>query len=242
MKISCLIIDDEALARKGLQAYVQEIDFLELKGLCKNAIQANTILKTESIDLVFLDIEMPLISGMDFLKSLQNPPKVIFTTAYTEYAVESFEYDVVDYLVKPISMERFLQACNKAFSVIVGNQENKDNTAEREMDEEYLFVKIDKELVRIKYRDILFIEGMQNYIKIHTESKMYTAHLPLKNAFEMMPKTKFFQVHKSYIVALDKVQIISGNMLVISTHKIPIGRTKKDEVLKLLTKNKLLRK
>ncbi|UJH69191.1 LytTR family DNA-binding domain-containing protein [Allomuricauda sp. SCSIO 65647] len=242
MKINCLIIDDEALARKGLQEYVSALDFLELKGLCKNAIQANTLLKAEDIHLIFLDIEMPLISGMDFLKSLQNPPKVIFTTAYTEYAVESFEYDVVDYLVKPISMERFLQACNKAHKVILGDQKEGIADTKPADEDDFLFVRIDKELVKIKFDDILFVEGMQNYVKIFTKEQTYIAHLPLKNVMECLPKESFFQVHKSFISSLDKVEVISGNQLIIQNHKIPIGRTKKEAVLALLTKNRLLKK
>ena len=236
------MIDDEALARKGLQEYVEAIDFLELKGVCKNAIQANALLKTEQIDLIFLDIEMPLISGMDFLKSLQNPPKVIFTTAYTEYAVESFEYDVVDYLVKPISMERFLQACNKAHGILVGNRKEDLLEEKFSKEDEYLFVRVDKELVKIGLDDILFVEGMQNYVKIITEKKTHIVHLPLKSVLESLPSNLFYQVHKSYIVALDKVQVISGNQLVVGNHKIPIGRTKKEEVIKRLTKNRMLKK
>nr|WP_299342934.1 response regulator transcription factor [Allomuricauda sp.] len=240
MKINCLIIDDEALARKGLQDYVEVIDFLELKGLCKNAMQANTLLKSENIDLIFLDIEMPLISGMDFLKSLQNPPKVIFTTAYTEYAVESFEFDVVDYLVKPISMERFMKACNKAYKIMASSQE----VPQRQKDSEtlyHLFVKVDKELVKIDFDQILFVEGMQNYVKIHTNDRAHIVHLPLKNVLESLPD-QFHQVHKSFVVALDKVQVITGNQLVIGNHKIPIGRTKKEQVISILTMNKLLKK
>ena len=244
MKINCIIVDDESIARKGLKKYVDAIYFLDLKGTCINAMQANSLLKTEKIDLVFLDIEMPLITGLDFLKSLSNPPKVIFTTAYSEYAIDSFQFDVIDYLVKPISPERFLQACNKAYKVFEVNTSQTTNSIfEKEQDEEHLFVKVNKELIKIKHDDILFIEGMQNYIKIYTGSTHYYMVLvPLKNVFSMLPEMLFYQVHKSYIVALNKVQAISGNQLIISENKIPISRNKKEEVLKLLTNNKILKK
>lgn len=243
MKIKCIIVDDEALARKGLKKYIEAIDFLELKGECINAIQANTLVKTEPIDLIFLDIEMPLISGMEFLKSLSNPPKVIFTTAYSEYAIESFKFDVIDYLLKPISLERFLQACNKAYKIIIANKMETPTPLKQEKESDnFLFVKVDKELIKIKFDDILFIEGMQNYINIHTTSKNFMVLVPLKNVFNLMPSNKFYQVHKSYVVSLNKVQAISGNQLIISDQKIPISRNKKDEIIALLTRNKILKK
>ncbi|MBC3758172.1 response regulator transcription factor [Hyunsoonleella sp. SJ7] len=243
MKINCIIVDDESLARKGLKKYVEAIDFLDLKGLCINAMQANTLLKTETIDLVFLDIEMPLISGMDFLKSLSNPPKVIFTTAYSEYALESFAFDVIDYLVKPISFERFLQACNKAYKVFeTPKLEIPVTSKEKKEEQDYLFVKVDHELVKINHDDILFIEGMQNYIRIYTLTTNHVVLVPLKNVFTLLPDNRFYQVHKSYVIPLDKVQAISGNQIIISQHKIPVSRNKKNEVLDILTRNKILKK
>jgi DNA-binding LytR/AlgR family response regulator len=242
MKINCIIVDDEAIARRGLKSYINSIDFLELKGECINAMQANMLLKSENIDLIFLDIEMPLISGLDFLKSLSNPPKVIFTTAYSEYAIDSFEFDVIDYLVKPISPERFLLACNKAYKIFENNTVPVEKTVDEKQDQNYLFVRVDKELIKIKYDDILFIEGMQNYIKIYTDSSKHIVLVPLKNVFNLISQKNFYQVHKSYIVALSKVQAISGNQLIIRDHKIPISRNKKEEVVKLLTYNKILKK
>jgi len=241
MKINCIIVDDEAIARKGLKKYVEAIDFLDLRGEAINAIQANTLIKTESIDLIFLDIEMPFISGMDFLKSLTNPPKVIFTTAYSEYAIESFEFDVIDYLVKPISPERFLQACNKAYSTFETNNPKPIKTEDK-VEQDFLFVKVDKELMKIKFEDILFIEGMQNYINIHTHQGNYMVLVPLKNVFNLLPTNKFYQTHKSYVVSLHKVQAISGNQLIISNNKIPVSRQKKAEIVRLLTSNRILKK
>lgn len=244
MKISCIIVDDEAIARRGLKNYVEAIDFLDLKGTCINAMQANTLIKTERIDLLFLDIEMPLITGMDFLKSLSHPPKVIFTTAYSEYAIDSFEFDVIDYLIKPISPERFLQACNKAYTVFesASAKTSSESSVDQKEEQDYLFVKVDKELIKIKNEEILFVEGMQNYICIHTQSAKHIVLVPLKNVLNLLPQKQFYQVHKSYIVALNKVQAISGNQLIVSEHKIPISRNKKEEIVKLLTNNKILKK
>lgn len=240
MKINCIIVDDEALARRGLEEYTRNIDFLELKGVCKNAVQANMLLKSEQVDLIFLDIEMPLISGMDFLKSLNNPPKVIFTTAYSEYALESFAFDVVDYLVKPISFERFLQAVNKAYRLLEGNKVEVIKTAETK--EDFIFVKVEKDFVKIKYNEILFVQGMQNYVMIFTATNKQMVLVPLKSVLGMLPTDGFYQVHKSFIVSLEKVKAISGNQLVIGEHKVPISRNKKDEVVKLLMENKVLKK
>lgn len=243
MKINCIIVDDESIARKGLKKYVESIDFLSLKGTCMNAMQANSLLKMHEIDLIFLDIEMPLITGMDFLKSLANPPKVIFTTAYSEYAIDSFQFDVIDYLVKPISPERFLKACNKAYSIFESNiPQEAIISIKKTKEQDYLFVKVDKELIKIKFDEILYIEGMQNYIRIHTDSSNFMVLVPLKNVFNLLPVKHFYQIHKSYIVALNKVQAISGNQLIISNHKIPISRNKKEEIVKVLTENKILKK
>lgn len=243
MNISCVIVDDESLARKGLEKYVETIDFLELKGVCNNAMQANTLLVSEDIDLLFMDIEMPLISGMEFLKSLSNPPMVIFTTAYSEYALESFQFDVIDYLVKPISPQRFLMACNKAYRALSVNKP--ENVASQLVDNEsddFIFVKVDKELVKIDFEDILFIESMQNYVKFNLKGISHIVLVPLKNVMNILPNSRFLQVHKSYVIAMSKVDAISGNQIVIENQKIPISRNFKETVMSALTKNKVLKK
>lgn len=242
MKINCLIIDDEALARKGLEKYVREIGFLELKGVCKNAMEANTIIKMERIDLLFLDIEMPMLSGIDFLKTLQHSPKIIFTTAYSEYAIESFEFDVLDYLVKPISFERFLQAANKAHRILSKDAPMPKSEPIQEDEEKFIFVKTDKQLVKVFLDDILFVESLQNYIRIHTVKQAYLTLVPLKKVFDILPRKYFLQVHKSYVIAIPKVEAIVGNQILIGEHKIPIGRQQKEGVFKVLTENKVLKK
>jgi DNA-binding LytR/AlgR family response regulator len=242
MTLTCIIVDDEAPARKGLEKYVTEIDFLELKGICKNAMEANTILNTEKIDLVFLDIEMPMLSGIDFLKSLKHTPKIIFTTAYSEYAIESFEFDVVDYLVKPISFERFLQAANKAHRFITEKISTKKPQENKTDGEDFIFIKTDKQLVKILLDEILFVESLQNYIRIHTSRKSYLTLVPLKKVFDILPADDFIQVHKSFVIAKSKVEAIVGTQILIGEHKIPIGRRLKETILDILVSKNVLKK
>jgi len=236
-KLTCLIIDDEPIARQGLENYVAQIDFLDLKGVCKNAMQANTILKEQSIDLLFLDIEMPMLSGIDFLKTTINPPAVIFTTAYSKYALEGYQFDVIDYLLKPISFDRFLLAANKALRLLGP----KKQVSEKE-EAAYIFVKTDKQLVKINIAEILYIEGMQNYIIFHTNKEKIMALVPLKNIFDLLSETDFIRIHKSFIVAKDKVESIVGNQVAIADKLLPISTRMRKEVVERLTGNRLLKK
>jgi len=216
MKIlNCIIVDDEPLARQGLEKYVEQIDFLQLKATCKNAMQANSILKEQAIDLLFLDIEMPLLSGIELLKTTTNAPAVIFTTAYPKYALEGYQFDVIDYLLKPISFDRFLQACNKALRLIPITK-----PTNQQEEEPHIFVKTDKQLLKLRIEDILYIEAMQNYIVFHTQTGKITALVPMKNIFELLSKEAFLQIHKSYIVAKNKVEAIEGNQLIVNQQKI----------------------
>ena len=242
MKISCLIIDDEALARKGIEKYVNEIDFLDLKGICKNAMEANSILSKEKVDLLFLDIEMPMLTGIDFLKTINYTPKVIFTTAYSEYAIESFEFDVIDYLIKPISFERFLQAANKANRLIRKNQSSEIKQEAAKSNKEFIFIKTDKQLSKVFIDDILFVESMQNYSQIHTSKETLTTLVPLKKVAEILPENDFIQIHKSFIISKSKIEAIVGNQVVIKNHKLPISRNHKDRVFQIITKGKILKK
>ena len=234
--LHCLIVDDEPIGRDALARYTAAIDFLQLEGSCKNALEANNTLQDKQIDLVFLDIQMPLMSGMEWLATLSTSPLVIFTTAHPEYAIESYQFDVVDYLLKPISFQRFLQAANKArrFRSI-------HESAAQEGDD-YIFVKTDQQLVKVAVKDILYIESMQNYIIIHTITEKIMTLVPLKQALEMLPKELFLQVHKSYVVAKDKVEAIEGNQLVLGAHKVPVSVRLRKGVIDELMRGKLLRK
>jgi two-component system LytT family response regulator len=221
--ISCIITDDEPYARKGLQAYVEKTSFLDLRGLCEDAMELGEMLKQQPVDLLFLDIQMPHISGVEFLRQLANPPKVIFTTAFKEYAIDGFELDVLDYMLKPISHERFMKAAYKAkdYFDLKGNT-NPPN---------YLFVKADGRLEKIVFDEVLFLEGMENYVIIHTAGKKVITHSTLKSLMEKLPKQAFLQTHKSYIIALNKISAVEGNMLHVGDKQVPISRQLREQVL-----------
>jgi DNA-binding LytR/AlgR family response regulator len=221
-KITCIITDDEPMARKGLQGYVEKIDFLELAGVCEDAVQLNSLLKQQPADLLFLDIEMPYITGIDFLQQTANPPKVVFTTAYEQYAIKGYELDVLDYLLKPISFERFLKAANKAY----------DYFAETPATEQsYLFIKTDTRLEKIYFRDILFAEAMENYVAVYTADKKHITHSTLKGLQEKLPAAAFIQPHKSYLVNKEAIGAVEGNILHIGKYQVPVSKYLREEVM-----------
>lgn len=219
-QLNCLIIDDEPIAREGISDYCKEVSFLNVVALCKNVLQANHYLESNQIDLIFLDINMPIVSGIDWLKDLKNSPSIVMTTAYEEYALESFTYNVLDYLVKPISFERFLQSVNKAKNYYTHKAEH-----------EVLFLKSEKQLKKINVNDILFAEAMQNYIRVVTLSESIILHMSLKSFKNQLPEDNFIQTHKSYIISKYKVDKIIGNQIIIGKYKVPISVRLKKSVL-----------
>ena len=237
MKINCIVIDDEPLARKGIKEYIEELDFLNLVGEFDSPIKANTLLSSVDVQLFFLDIQMPKITGLDFFKTLKHPPPVIFTTAYPQYALEGFDLNALDYLVKPISFERFLKAANKAkeyYELRLKNQKLSD----KEGSPDHVFIKVDGRLIKILFENILFVEALQNYIAVHTKDKKYISYLMLQSLVEFLPTSDFVKTHKSFIVSVNKVDSIEGNNLQIGQHHIPISRSLKEEVMeKLLGKD-----
>lgn len=233
MKIKCIITDDEPMARKGLRGYIEKIDFLTLIGECEDAIQLNTLLQTQQVDLVFLDIEMPEMTGLELLSNLINPPKVIIVSAYEQYALKGYEFDVVDYLLKPVSFDRFLKSVNRVHDLF--QTEQKENN-------DYIFVKSDKLLKRILLKDILFIESMENYVIIQTVSSKEVVYTTLKQLYESLPQDMFQQIHRSYIVNINQVNAIDGNQLSVNSYKIPITRSFRDEIYKLILNNHLITK
>jgi DNA-binding LytR/AlgR family response regulator len=235
VKLRCIVTDDEPMARKGLQGYIARIDFLELAAVCENAIELNSVLKQQPVDLLFLDIEMPYMTGIELLKNLTSPPKVIFTTAYDKYAIQGFELEVLDYLLKPISFERFLKAANKAYDHF------RTGTAQQ-AEADHLFVKADNKLEKVRFEEILFIEAMENYIGIYTEGRKIITHATLKAVQEKLPPQRFIQPHKSFVVAIDKINSIEGNVLHIRQHQVPISKYQKEEVLEKIVNNALLKK
>lgn len=234
IEIKCIITDDEPIARKGLRNYIDKVDFLTLIGECEDAIELNTMLKSIQPDVLFLDIEMPHISGLELLSGLQNPPKVIITSAYEQYAIKGYEFNVADYLLKPISFDRFLKAVNRIHDSVI--KESKTDS------EEYIFVKSDKQLKKILLNDILFIESMENYILIQTLSSREIVYTTLKNMAESLSEQHFIQVHRSYIVNISHIKSIEGNLLNIHNHKIPVARNLREKVFNIILNNKLISK
>jgi len=232
MKISCIITDDEPFARKGLQGYIGKIDFLDLKGMCENAVELNSLLKQQPVDVLFLDIEMPYMTGIELLKNLTKPPKVVFTTAYEKYAVHGYELEVLDYLLKPISFERFLKTANKIY----------DYFQPQAVSHDYFFVKVDSKLEKIAVRDILFAEAMENYVAIYVPDRKIITHLTLKMLQEHLPATSFVQPHKSYLVAIDKINSIEGNTLYVGAFQIPVSKHQKEETLQRILNNRFLKR
>lgn len=228
--ITCIITDDEPFARKGLQGYVEKISFLDVKGVCEDAIQLSDLLQQQPVDLLFLDIQMPHITGIEFIKALSRPPKVIFTTAFEQYALQGFELDVLDYLLKPISYDRFLKAAWKARDYFAAREEKNVETIP------YMFAKSNGKLEKICFDEILFVEGMENYAAIYLENKKLIIHTTIKALLEKLPKGKFIQTHKSYIAAVNKVQSIEGNILYIQKHQVPISKYLREEVLGVIVK------
>ncbi|HLI92389.1 MAG TPA: LytTR family DNA-binding domain-containing protein [Puia sp.] len=234
-KIKCVIIDDEPFARKGLQGYAGQIDFLDLRGMCENALELNSMLKREPVDLLFLDIEMPYLTGIEFLRQIAVKPKVIFTTAYEKYALQGFELEVLDYLLKPIPFERFLRAANKAWDYFNGQQS-------AAVVQDFIFVKADGKLEKILLADILFAEALENYVAIYTREKKTITHLTLKMLQEKLPPAAFVQPHKSYLIAIDKIKSIEGNILHIDRYQVPVSKYQKDEILEKIVNSKLLKR
>lgn len=229
VKLRCVITDDEPMARKGLQGYVEKLGFLELVAVCEDAIQLSNVLKEQSVDLLFLDIEMPYMSGVELLSGLTDPPKVIIVSAYEQYALKGYELDVTDYLLKPVSFERFLKAVNKVYDQVA-------RPAAAGAEPKFIFVKTTQKMEKIFFRDILFVEGMENYVSIQTSSGKVVTHTSLSDFLKKLPPYKFIQIHKSYIINQDHVSALEGNLLNIGTYKLPISRNYKAKVLDVLFK------
>jgi DNA-binding LytR/AlgR family response regulator len=234
--IKCLAIDDEPLALRQISDYIRKTPFLELSGQCESASKAIEVLETLPVDLMFVDINMPDLNGMDFVKALENPPKVVFVTAYSEYALEGFRVDAVDYLLKPISYADFLKSANK---VKVWFDANKQKSDEVKSNKDFLFIKSDYKILRINFEDIKYIEGMSEYIRIHlTGSKPVMTLLSMKSIEEQLPSDRFMRVHRSYIVSLAKISVIERNRIVFDEKVyIPISDQYKSKFQSYIDKN-----
>jgi two-component system LytT family response regulator len=222
-QLKCLIVDDEPLAQNVIENYLKNFSFIELIAKCENALSALEWIKKQKVDLIFLDISMPFISGIDFIKILQNPPEIILTTAYKEFAVESYELNVLDYLLKPISFERFLKAINK-----LGNQTSEviKPVVDDSENDVFIYVKSEKKNVKILLREILFIESLKDYIKIHMPNKTIITQVQISAIEQRLPDS-FLRIHRSFIIAKDKITAYTQHDLEIGRHQIPIGRSYK---------------
>lgn len=239
MKLKCIIIDDEPIARKVLQEFIEDIYYLELTGQAENPLKAMTLLRDNAIDIIFLDINMPKINGIDFLKSARPNAAIIMTTAYANHAAEAYGLDVLDYLVKPIAFDRFLKACNKANEVIA--LKNAAPVAPEKADDHF-FIKCNQQIEKVFYHDLIYAEAMLNYVMLHTSQKKMIVYVTIKALEEQLPSTLFIKVHKSFIVNRSKISSIEGNMLHVGNDKITISQNLREKVLNEIVKDKMIKR
>jgi DNA-binding LytR/AlgR family response regulator len=223
--INCLVVDDEPIAREGMMEYVRQIDYLNPVAQCKSAAEAAGLLQKHKIDLIFLDIQMPKLTGIEFVKALSEPPLVIFTTAYSEYALEGFELDVVDYLLKPISFARFLKAVEKAQNYL--HARNKEVS----INSDFFFIKCNGKIEKIIMDDVNYIEAMANYVIIYTKQKKYITYLTFSGIEEQLPAELFVRIHKSFLVAISAIQTIDGAEVITSSMRLPLSKNYRNEVM-----------
>ena len=230
--IRCLIVDDEPPAREIIRRYIQQVPMLELSGECANAIEAFGLLQKLEIDLLFLDIRMPQLNGNDFLKTLKNPPKVIFTTAFSEYALEGYDLDVVDYLLKPIPFDRFLKAVNKACQLSIVKTDS--SSVAEQKSESFVYFRADRKMVKVMLNKILYIESMKDYVKIFTQEGMLITKQSISSVEAMLPEREFVRTHRSFIVATRHIKSFTSDLIEIHNTEVPIGKLFRNEVLKVL--------
>lgn len=238
--MKCIIVDDEPLAREGMELNIDDVNYLELVGQFGNALMANDFLHNNEVDLMFLDIQMPGITGLEFIRSLKEPPLVILTTAYPQYALEGFELDVVDYLVKPIRLQRFIKATNKAKELYDLKNQAKTNILES-VEEEFIYIKADRKYIRIFFKDIKYIKGMKDYVMIYTQQKkkIMTA-MNIKTINNQLPSSIFVRINKSYVININYIQTIDIDFVQLENEEIPLGRTYRDHFIKNYVKTNLI--
>ncbi|HTI92056.1 MAG TPA: LytTR family DNA-binding domain-containing protein [Puia sp.] len=238
--LNCVIVDDEPLAREGLADYVKEIDFLQLAGVCINPVELGKLLGSQKIDLMFLDIQMPKMNGIDFLRILPNPPMVIITTAFSEYALDGFQLNVLDYLLKPITFDRFFKAVVRArdYHLLTSKTPSADPTS-LQRGEDFVFIKCSNKFEKIHFADILYIEALQNYVAIYTTRGKFLTLLYLKNIEQNLDNKAFIRVHKSYIVPIARIDSIDGNEIRIAEHRVPVSRNYRELVIRQVVNNNL---
>lgn len=231
--IKCIIVEDETLAQDVIKSHLQKMEGWELAGIARNAPEALEILQTQEVDVMFLDIRLPGMSGLNFLRSLSDPPLVVLTTAYAEYAVESYEFSVIDYLLKPISFERFSKAAGKIAEGRLVSQAGKEQD---KSSGDHIFVKSNSKFFKVNFSEILYVEGMKDYLKIHTPEYTLVTHQTMNELEKALPSRQFMRVHKSYIIAVRHIRSIYGNSVELGKVTIPIGISYKEAVMALVGK------
>jgi two-component system, LytTR family, response regulator len=235
----CIIVDDEPLAREGLELKVQKTGFLELVGMFSGGLSANKFLAENAVDLIFLDIQMPDLTGLELLRTLKNPPLVIFTTAFSEYALEGFELDVVDYLLKPIDFQRFIKAANKAHEIWEQSRPKKRDVVE--IPSEFIYIRADRQFIKVFFKDIRYIEGMKNYAMVHTVNEKLMTAISLQQILEQLPDTQFARINKSYIININYIQRILPDFILLDKKtELPFGNAFQEAFIEKFVKGNLL--
>jgi two-component system, LytTR family, response regulator len=231
---TCLIVDDEPMARDVLRRYIEKLPALRLIGECSNAIDALLFLQTHAVDLMFLDIRMPELMGTELVQSLRNPPKVIFTTAFKEYALDGFELDAVDYLLKPVRFERFLKAVNKAFPKQIKTHVNSLPGLEKKTGTDFIYLRVDRKLVKIILSEILYIESAGDYVKVFIKDKSYVTRQTISSVEAMLSDNEFIRIHRSFIISVNKIKSFTNELVEIGNKELPVGKLYKNNFLKLV--------
>lgn len=239
-KYTCIIVDDETLAQELIETHLAKFPNVEILAKCHTTMEALSVLNDRQVDMMFLDIEMPDLTGIELLKALDKQPYTVFTTAYSEYAIESYELNVVDYLLKPVRFERFFKAMTKILNLLK-EQDVKIAESEKTTSADYIFVKSDYKAVKIRFSEILYVESMQKYVKFYLKDKMVMSLMSISSLEEILPQTRFFRCQKSFIVNLDFIESIEGNQIVLATEmKIPVSKNLKQRLIELVDKNGLI--
>ena len=240
--MNCIVIDDEPLARQGMEMHIANVASLKLLGSFSNPLAAADFLRKEQVDLMFLDINMPELSGLDFLKALRDAPLVIFTTAYPQYALESYELDAIDYLVKPIRIERFLKAVNKAENHLKLLQQDAQHSHVEKIEDDFVFIKADRKFFKIYFKDILYIEGLKDYVVIYTIDNKIITSMNVKTIAQQLPASTFARVSKSYIVNVRHINSFDNELIYINGNEIPLGESFKDEFIRQYIDGKIVKR
>lgn len=237
MEIKALIVDDEPLAQNVIEQFARKLPNLTIAGKCNDAIAAHQWMQENKADLIFLDINMPKLSGISFLKNLIDAPLVIFTTAYSEYALEGFELNAVDYLKKPFSFDRFCKAFFKAEELLSLKQATKKNEPELPSEKQFFFIKSNKKTYKINFSEICYVEGLGDYIQVHLENQKIVTNLSMKRILEILPENIFYRIHKSYIISLNKIEIVEGNSVLVNKKRLPIGNSYRQQFMDFINEN-----